>query len=182
MSLLLSCLRLYLLALVSLLLSPLVSYAGPGPLPNLPWAASGPLLDPPRNPGRWPAPRLLPASLGPSWRPLGPSLGALGRLWAAKSQFPRNHVKTLVFAAPGALPRPPGASWAHIGGPWASLGCSWAALGRLLAVLSGSYGLLGPLWAALGPLLRRPGAAPGLVGAVLEPLGPLLRTLEPPRG
>ena len=35
----------------------------------------------------WPVPGLLPATLGPSWRLLGPPLGRLGRLLAAESDF-----------------------------------------------------------------------------------------------
>ena len=35
----------------------------------------------------WPVPGLLPATLGPSWRLLGPPLGRLGRLLAAESEF-----------------------------------------------------------------------------------------------
>ena len=131
--LLLSCLHLYLLALASLLLCPLVSYAGPplglfwaspgprlGPILGLrkaisgllaapgalgpSWASPGLLLGSPlAGPGgpwaplgvhswrllglSWPAPGLLPASLGPSWRLLGPPLGRLGRLLAAESEF-----------------------------------------------------------------------------------------------
>ena len=48
--------------------------------------------------GSWASSRLLPASLGPSWRLLGPSLGRLGRLFAAESEFSRNLLKTMVFA------------------------------------------------------------------------------------
>ena len=104
-SLLLSCLRLYLLALVSLLLSPLVSDAGPGPLPKLPWAASGPLLVPPGGPGLEPPGPILAApgaSLGYSWAALGYSWAALARLLG--------RAKWLLWA-----------SWAALGGSWAPL-------------------------------------------------------------
>ena len=45
-----------------------------------------------------PAPGLLPASLGLSWRLLGPPLGRLGRLLTAESKFSRNLAKTIVLA------------------------------------------------------------------------------------
>ena len=46
----------------------------------------------------WHTPRLLPASLGLSWRPLGPPLGAVWRLLAAKNAFSGNYEKTVVLA------------------------------------------------------------------------------------
>ena len=124
--LLLSCLHLYLLALASLLLCPLVSYAGP-PL-GLFWASPGALLGPilglrrailgllaaPGAPGpSWASSRLLLGSslAGPGSRTLGSLLAALGPLLARP------------WAAPGH-------SGAVLAASWASFGASWAALGR----------------------------------------------------
>ena len=101
----------------------------------------------------WPVPGLLPATLGPSWRLLGPPLGRLGRLLAAESEFSRNLVKTMFFARflhgfgpSGGLLAPHGPLLAALGwllGPkW-----SWVALGWLLSRLKWSCGS----WVALGP-------------------------------
>ena len=133
-SLLLSCLRLYLLALVSLLLSPLVSDAGPGPLPKLPWAASGP----PGGPGRLPGSLL--AALGPllgglrlHLEPLGSLLGGHWRCWRAQSAF----YEKVLLARAGCM-------------EMVVLEGCWRLLGRCLVVLGGSWRLLGRSGVALG--------------------------------
>ena len=163
-SLLLSCLRLYLLALVSLLLSPLVSDAGPGPLPKLPWAASGPLLGPLGGPGRlpaaflaalgpllarpWAAPGLSWAVLAASWASFGGSWAALGRDKPISTKPCNKQCFCMVLGPPGAALASPGpllgAPGSLLRPSWRSLGASWVLLGR-------SCGLLGPSWAALAP-------------------------------
>ena len=122
-----SCLRLYLLALASLLLCPLVSYAGP-PL-GLFWASPGPLL-------------------GPIFGPPEGHFEAPGGSWGSKALL------GLFRAAPG---QPLGRSSGTLGAPWGHswrlLGLSWPALGPLLASLGPSWRLLGPPLGRLGRLL-----------------------------
>ena len=104
-----------------------------------------------------PAPGLLPASLGPSWRLLGPPLRRLGRLLAAESECSRNLIKPLflrVFCMVSGLLR---ASWRPLGPSWRLLGGSWAVLSGLGWLLGGSLAVL----RGLGWLLAGPGLVPG---------------------
>ena len=122
--LLLSCLHLYLLALASLLLCPLVSYAGP-PV-GLFWASPGALLGPilglrRANLGLLAAPEASEPSWASSRLLLGSSLAGPGGPWAPLGV-------TL------------GGSWVSLGPP---LGCSRPLWGR-------PGGFLGLLWGVLG--------------------------------
>ena len=118
-----SCLHLYLLALASLLLCPLGSYAGP--FLGLSGASLGTHFRPPE--GHFEAP-------GGSWG----SRALLGLFWAAPGQPLGRSSGTL------------GAPWGH---SWRLLVLSWPALGLLPASLGPSWRLLGPPLGRLGRLL-----------------------------
>ena len=125
---------------------------GPGQPPGGLLAALGPPWGRP-----WPAPELSWAVLGASGASPGPPFGALGPLLAAKAEFSRKLVKTIVFPWFSQVFRsswsPPGASWGPpgtlLGRPRRSLGplwASWVALGRSWAGSSGHWGPPGRPW------------------------------------
>ena len=91
-----------------------------GPL-GPPLATLGPLLGRP-----WASPHPSWVVLDASWASPVPPLGAPGALLAAKGDFSRNTVKTMVFPWFWRLRGPPGSL---LEGPWGCLGGSWVPLG-----------------------------------------------------
>ena len=175
-----SCLHLYLLALASLLLCPLVSYAGP-PL-GLFWASVGTHFGPPEGHfeapgGSWGSRALL--GLAAPGQPLGRSWGTLGAAWGHSWRL-----LGLSWPALGLLPASLGPSWRLLGPPLGRLGRLLAAesefsrnpvktmvfalflhdFGPSGGLLAPSWRLLGGSWAVLSGLgwfLGGPGRVPG---------------------